>query len=228
MNPIELLSQAFLAHVTTHYHLTAQQAASLILVLNTDESKKDFGDLSSQSALVLAKIVGKPPREIAQEIANTFKHPLVERIAIAGPGFLNFFLTQEALASITRELLTQKEAFFKPNNLKIKKYNIEFVSANPTGPLHLGHGRGGIIGDVLGNILRFLGHQVTKEYYINDAGSQLQKLGISLKIRCQQLVGQEVQLPEDGYQGEYLIELAKECVKTFGPEVVNKPESFFF
>jgi len=226
MNPIELVSQAFTAHVVAQYSLTPEQSAGIIVTLNTDESKKDFGDLSSQVALALAKVLGKAPRAIAQELA-AFKHELVERIEIAGPGFLNFFLTRHALGQLAGQLLTQKEKFFKPEQLKTEKINIEFVSANPTGPLHLGHGRGGIIGDVLGNVLRFLGHQVTKEYYINDAGSQLQKLGHSLKVRCQQLVGHEATLAEDGYQGEYLIELAKECVKTFGTEVVSKPEEFF-
>src|SRR5581483_8160338 len=108
-------------------------------------------------------------------------------------------------------------------------YNIslEFVSANPTGPLHFGHGRGAIIGDVLANVLRFMGHTVTKEFYINDAGNQIQKLGESFKIRCQQAAGIQAELPEDGYHGEYLLELAQDCFAELGHTVFEKPDSFF-
>ena len=106
--------------------------------------------------------------------------------------------------------MTQKEQFFTLEEDTPKhRYDIEFVSANPTGPLHLGHGRGAIIGDVLGNILKFLGHKVAKEFYINDAGNQIKKLGISFKMRCQQALGIDAELPEEGYHGEYLLELAQ-------------------
>src|SRR4030095_9836534 len=101
------------------------------------------------------------------------------------------------------------------------------VSANPTGPLHFGHGRGGIIGDVLGNVLKFVGHDVTKEFYINDAGNQIQKLGESFKIRCLNAAGITASIAQDGYHGEYLIELANDCFAQYGQEIFDKPDSFF-
>ncbi|MDZ4151994.1 arginine--tRNA ligase, partial [Methylicorpusculum sp.] len=168
------------------------------------------------------------PRHIAQEIAASFTHPHVAKIEVAGPGFLNFFLTSKTWGILAFELFTNTENFFKlPADTPKKHYSIEFVSANPTGPLHLGHGRGGIIGDVLGNVLRFLGHQVVKEFYVNDAGAQIEKLGRSLKIRCQQAAGQEIALPEEAYHGEYLLELAKQLLHEHGPAVLEKPETFF-
>src|SRR5579872_5371233 len=192
MNIISQLSTAFSQFLVQKYSLTAEQSAHP-LTLNTDEAKKDFGDLSSQAPLALAKIVGRSPRDLAAEIVAGFAHPAVEKIVIAGPGFLNFYLTHGTWTTIATQLAQKKDGFFKPDQLKPHKINIEFVSANPTGPLHIGHGRGGIVGDVLGNILTFLGHHVTKEFYINDAGSQLDKLALSLKIRCQQLIGQSIE-----------------------------------
>ncbi|MFI5333486.1 MAG: arginine--tRNA ligase, partial [Candidatus Babeliales bacterium] len=215
MNIINSISHAFKNHLQTLFNLDAHQADSAAhLVINTDEAKQDFGDLNANAAMVLAKELKKNPREVATAIVESFKHPYIERIEIAGPGFLNFFLTKHAYTELVHALTTDKAAFFKLEpGTHTQNYNIEFVSANPTGPVHLGHGRGGIIGDVLGNILLFLGHRVTKEFYINDAGVQVQKLGASLKARCQQQAGIDAQLPEDGYQGEYLVDLARECIQ---------------
>jgi arginyl-tRNA synthetase len=228
MTIIEEIKQAFFSHLITNYgfdHATADRGS---FSLNTDENKQQFGDLSSNAALALSKQLGKNPRELAQEIATAFKHPHVGKIEIAGPGFLNFFLTPKTWHILAFQLGTDKQDFFKlPVQEPKKTYSVEFVSANPTGPLHLGTGRGGIIGDVLGNILRFVGHTVIKEYYINDAGTQIEKLGRSLKIRCQQVAGQDMPLPEDAYQGEYLLELAKKLMHEQGTEVLEKPLSFF-
>ncbi|MFC1842174.1 arginine--tRNA ligase [Candidatus Dependentiae bacterium] len=195
--------------------------------MNIDPSKEAFGDINSNCALMLAKKLGKNPRDIAQEIIDNFTHANIEKIEAAGPGFLNLFLSNKAYQVLSEEIITQKSDFFKPDELKKQKYNLEFVSANPTGPIHFGHGRGGIIGDVLGNILKFIGHEVTKEYYINDAGAQITKLGKSFKIRCQQEAGQDVELPEDAYQGQYLVELAKETIKQMGAKVLEEEDSFF-
>ncbi|HLW72658.1 MAG TPA: arginine--tRNA ligase [Candidatus Babeliales bacterium] len=198
------------------------------LHINVDEAKQAFGNLSTSVALVLAKALKRMPREVATEIATSFTHPLVEKIEIAGPGFINMYLKQEAFILLAQELYEQKETFFKPDTLD-KKYNVslEFVSANPTGPLHFGHGRGGIIGDVLGNVLRFVGHNVTKEFYINDAGNQICKLGESFKIRCLQAAGMDVTIPEDGYHGAYLTDLAQDCFAEYGQELFDKSDSFF-
>lgn len=224
MNCIEQIEQ--ILHGTLQNLYGNLSALSYSFDINVDPQKSDFGDISTNSALVLAKFLKKSPRVVAQEIVENISHPFIEKIEIAGPGFLNIFLTLDALKIVLKELFTQKDDFFKNSNLHTS-YNVEFVSANPTGPLHLGHGRGGIIGDVLANVLTFTGHRVTKEHYINDAGVQMNRLGYSLKIRCQQVLGYDVAMPEDGYQGEYLKVLAHDLVNANGPSLLEKEESFF-
>lgn len=227
MNPIEQLQEAF-AHFLGQQFGHENLPKTNLLTINTDENKQDFGDLNSSIALALAKPLAKKPLEIAQAIAANFTNTSVDKIAIAGPGFLNFTLTPETFERLTTLLTDQKDIFFTlPTNHPRKTISLEFVSANPTGPLHLGHGRGGIIGDVLGNILKFIGHSVTKEFYINDAGSQIAKLGKSFKIRCQQALGIETELPEDGYHGDYLVDLAQKCVQSHKSDLLNESDEFF-
>ncbi len=227
MNPVEQLKAIFSTFLTEAFDIAIQEAQVCTLELNTDEQKQQFGDLTSNAALILAKQLKQNPRQIAQEIAAKFSHPSIQKIEVAGPGFLNFFLTQKAFDQLSQEIYKQKNNFFKPKQLSKENINIEFVSANPTGPLHFGHGRGGIIGDVLGNVLQFLGHNVTKEFYINDAGSQVQKLGNSLKIRYQQKAGMDISLPEDAYHGVYIIDLANELMQEHGPTLLDQSNEFF-
>ena len=227
MNCIEQIQQAFTSYLKATFAIDQATAASGRFILNVDENKQQFGDLNSNAPMVIAKKVGKNPREIAAQIIEEFKHPLIELLEIAGPGFLNATLKLSAIQQIAHELSTQQDQYFKISSKDKKKYQIEFVSANPTGPLHFGHGRGGIIGDVLGNILKFTGHDVTKEFYINDAGAQMEKLGKSLKIRCLQELGQEAEMPEDAYHGDYLVELAKQCIAEHGSSVQEQPDQFF-
>lgn len=228
MNPIAHIQIAFASYLQKTFGIDETQAHSCNFVLNVDPNKQDFGDMNANAAMVLAREKKQNPRAIAQQILLEFKHPYVAKIEIAGPGFLNAYFTIQAIHDLSKDLAQKKADFFKlEQDTQKHRYDIEFVSANPTGPLHLGHGRGAIIGDVLAKVLTFLGHEVTKEFYINDAGNQINKLGISFKIRCQQAAGIDAQLPEDGYRGEYLLELAKELVQTEGPTVLNKPESFF-
>lgn len=228
MNSIDLIQKKFTSHVQNLFPDSIIAPDFYRLHINVDESKQAFGNLSTSVALVLAKALKRSPREVATEIATTFTHPLIEKIEIAGPGFINIFLKQETFQILAQELFERKADFFKPIALE-KKQNIslEFVSANPTGPLHFGHGRGGIIGDVLANVLKFVGHDVTKEFYINDAGNQIQKLGESFKIRCLQTAGLKALMPEDGYQGEYLLDLAQQCCAEYGKSLFEKPDSFF-
>jgi arginyl-tRNA synthetase len=228
MNPITQIQHQFAHHLITHYAIDQELATKCNFILNVDPHKQEFGDLNANAAMVIGKKLGRNPREVAQELVDSFKHPLIEDVDIAGPGFINAWLTRAAVQQLAVELYEQKEAFFKLEKDTSKyHYSIEFISANPTGPLHLGHGRGGIIGDVLGNVLRFLGHQVTSEFYINDAGKQIERLGQSFKIRLEQIAGMEVSIPEDGYHGTYLVELAKECFAQFGSSALKKPDSFF-
>ena len=228
MNNLKNIKTAFLAHIATQFNLQKDDLSAVTFELNVQEEKQPFGDISSNAALVLSKKLQTNPKVIAEQIAATFKHNLFERIEIAGPGFLNFFLTNDAFVQLGTTLFNKPAEFFKLDaDTRKNRYSLEFVSANPTGPLHLGHGRGGIIGDVLGNILRFIGHKVTKEYYINDAGAQIQKLGASFKVRCQQAVGMDAELPEDGYKGTYLQELAQECTAQYGKDILNMSDQFF-
>lgn len=229
MNSIEQIQQAFVTHVKTTLALDDESLLQQCqLLLNLDEAKQEFGNLSTSIAMILARPLKRNPREIAERIIENFVHPLVKRIEIAGPGFINLYVVEQTFSLLAQELFEQKESFFKLDKLE-KKYNysLEFVSANPTGPLHVGHGRGGIIGDVLGNVLRFVGHTVTKEFYINDAGVQMHKLGESFKIRCFQAAGKHAVMIEDGYHGEYLLDLARQCLREQGEEVLARPESFF-
>lgn len=226
MYGIEIVKETFLFHVQTLFSFSEKEKRAISFALNTDPNKTQFGDISTNVALILAKLAGKKPIEIAQIISNSFSHQYVEKIEIAGPGFLNIFLTQEAFITSAQDLFVHKDNFFKKTNPQ-GNYNIEFVSANPTGPLHIGHGRGGIIGDVLARVLTFLGHSVTKEHYINDAGVQMEKLGISLKIRCEQELGKAVDMIEEGYHGEYLKALAKLCIQEHGNSVIENDVLFF-
>lgn len=227
MNVIETIDH----HIqTTLQNLFSKRSELIVkaqMTINTDKHKQEFGDLSSNAALIISKELGENPRAIAQKIQSALKHPSIDRVEIAGPGFLNIFLTEQAFKALATELYEEGALFFAHTSSKKQSYCIEFVSANPTGPLHIGHGRGGIIGDVLSRILSFLGNTVVKEFYINDAGVQIQKLGQSFKIRCMQAAGYDYTLPEDGYQGEYLVALAQECYNTYGTELLSKTDEFF-
>jgi arginyl-tRNA synthetase len=228
MNTIEQLQNSFFTFLSKTFNLTAQQTKSITFTLNSDPEKKDFGDISSNAAMVIAKETKQNPRAIAQQIVDAFKDGNIKSLQIAGPGFLNFHLNPEFFQKLAHQLFKHNQDFFKLDPAQAKEhFSIEFVSANPTGPLHLGHGRGGIIGDVLGTILSFLGHSVVKEFYINDAGTQIERLGLSLKIRCEQALGHDIQLPEDAYHGDYLKDLAQEFIKEFGENSLTQPEAIF-
>ncbi|MBA2307534.1 arginine--tRNA ligase [Candidatus Dependentiae bacterium] len=207
--------------------VSADKMSKIELHLDTDPSKQQFGDLSSNCALIIGKDQQLPPASVAQTIKDALKNPAIERVDIAAYNFINIVITQETYKELGASLYREKGQFFVNSQEKKKSYSIEFVSANPTGPLHIGHGRGGIIGDVLARVIRFLGNTVTTEFYINDAGSQMQKLGSSLIMRCKQLLNIPVELPEDAYHGEYLIQLAQECIDKYGTEVLENPPSFF-
>lgn len=226
MNCIEQITSSFFSFLTTQYNLDRTSLIRCTFDINADPEKAAFGDLNSNAAMVLAKELKSNPRAIAQTVIDTFTHPLITKIEIAGPGFLNFFLHDAAFIQLAHQIFEQKQLFFKPQ-IEPKKINIEFVSANPTGPLHFGHGRNGILGDTLANILSFIGHDVTREFYINDAGAQIIKLGNSLKVRYLQALGNDVQLPEDSYQGQYLIDFGQELAATHGDNLIDNDAEYF-
>lgn len=167
------------------------------------------GDFSTNIALTLAKSLKKSPREIAQLIIDHLDESEVfEKIEIAGAGFINFYLNNKALTSIIQNILKHQEGYGSNTSGQNEKIQIEFVSANPTGPLHVGHGRGAAIGDCLARLFEFSGWQVTREFYYNDAGSQIDNLTKSVMARCNHIDPSDSTFPEDGYRGDYIKEIA--------------------
>jgi len=172
---------------------------------------KSHGDMASNIALTLAKAAKKPPRDLAQMICEALPQAdLVTRTEIAGPGFINFFLSQQSNQAVIRRILEEREAFGKNDAGEGRKVQVEFVSANPTGPLHVGHGRGAAVGDSLCRLLAATGWDVSSEFYYNDAGAQIQNLALSVQARCKGLQPDDDAWPQDGYRGDYITELA-EC-----------------
>ncbi|MEW6620799.1 MAG: arginine--tRNA ligase [bacterium] len=191
--------------------------------------RPEYGQLATNIAFVLAKKANLSPYPIAQTIVEFMEKPeeLISQVEIAGGGFINFWIAKDRLYKVLKEIEDKNERYGMSDIGQGKKVLIDFVSANPTGPLHIGHGRGAAYGDILGNILSFCGYEVTKEYYINDVGTQMETLGKSLKARYLQLSGQPAQLPENGYQGQYLIEIASTLYHQEKDTYQNKDVDFF-
>lgn len=227
MNSFEQLQAAFNTFLQQTLRIPSDLINASQFELNSDPEKALFGDINCNIALLSSKQLKTNPRILAQQIVDQFQHPWVEKMEIAGPGFLNLFLTQQFFVDIATQIEQQKSDFFVSKLANPQKIHVEFVSANPTGPMHVGHGRNGILGDTLARTLSFLGHDVYKEFYINDAGAQITKLGTSLQIRCLQELGENIQLPEDAYHGQYLIDLAKQCTTIFGSNLKQETPQFF-
>ena len=191
-------------------------------------ANRDFGDYSANAAMAWARDLHCAPRKIAQalidrmELCDTF----FERCEVAGAGFLNFYLRSSFNACIIQDILEKSDSYGRSDYGRGKKINVEFVSANPTGPMHMGNARGGALGDCLAAVLDFAGYDVSREFYVNDAGNQIAKFGLSLDIRYQQLfLGEDaVQLPEDSYHGEDIIERAKEFAAVNGDKYMSASE----
>jgi arginyl-tRNA synthetase len=183
------------------------------------------GDLATNLALVLAKSLNKKPRAVAEALVKALQLPqgLVERVEIAGPGFINFFLKREQRAAVLQVVLAAGTKYGRSEVGRGRKVNVEFVSANPTGPLHVGHGRGAALGDGIAALLEWTGHAVSREFYVNDAGAQIDKLARSLWARVQQAVGRTGEIPEGGYHGEYLVELAQAILGREGRAFADLP-----
>ena len=204
-----------------------QQLQNISIIIEIP-SKKENGDYSTNIALTITKKLNKSPLEIAEQIvSNIPKNEIIEKIQIAPPGFINFYLKKEYLLNYINYIIEKKENYGKNNLENGKKINIEFVSANPTGTLHIGHGRGATYGDNLARIMSTCGYDVTKEYYINDAGNQMNNLGISIKERYKELCGLDYQIPENGYYGEEIIELAKKIYNIYEDSKLNEETEFF-
>jgi len=185
------------------------------------------GDLATNLAMLLARRDRTNPRQMAERVRSALHLPadLVSRVEIAGPGFLNFWLAGDELAAAIGRILAEGPRYGRSAVGVGVKVNVEFVSANPTGPLHVGHGRGAALGDALASLLEWTGHAVTREFYINDAGSQIDKLAQSFWARIREASGLPFEIPEGGYHGEYLRESAREVLAREGPDFVRLPEA---
>ena len=184
------------------------------------------GDVATNLALALAKSLKQPPRGVAERLVAALELPpgLVRKVEIAGPGFINFFLAEAQLASVLESILAAGERYGRSDADNGVRVNVEFVSANPTGPLHVGHGRGAALGDAIAALLEGTSHAVVREFYVNDAGTQIDKLARSLWARVQQRAGREAQVPEGGYHGDYLIELAERILAREGRAFADLPQ----
>ena len=189
---------------------------------------KNNGDYSANAAFMLSKALRMPPRKIAEEIQSkiNLENTYFEKCEIAGPGFINFFLKNDFYADVLSDIDTLGDNYGKSNFGNGKKINVEFVSANPTGPMHMGNARGGALGDCLAAVLEWAGYEVAREFYVNDAGNQIDKFGLSLDVRYQQLLlGEDtIELPEDSYHGEDIKVRAQEFIDVYGDKYLKETE----
>ena len=199
--------------------LTYQEVPSFVL---EQPKEKAHGDFATNVAMLLAKPARLAPRKIAEILVENFpKNPLVEKVEIAGPGFINFYLSPQWLYPVIEQVTEQDLDYGKSDIGKGKKVQVEFVSANPTGLLHMGNARGAALGDSIATLLAASGHDVAREFYINDAGNQISKFGESLEARYLEILGREFTFPEDGYHGEDIKETMQKLVEQEGDKYVN-------
>ena len=190
--------------------------AELPAVLLETPPEKSFGDFATNFAMQAARSLKANPRKIAEAIVARLEMPWLDRAEIAGPGFINFYLKPDWLYTLLQEILDQGEAYGNTTAGQRQKVQVEFVSANPTGPLHVGHGRGAAFGSALANLMQAAGYDVQKEFYINDAGNQIDNLAASVEARYLELLGQAVTFPEDGYHGKDIVETAQRIIDNAG------------
>ncbi|MGE6487289.1 arginine--tRNA ligase [Paenisporosarcina sp. NPDC076898] len=187
---------------------------------------KTNGDYATNIAMQLTKLAKKPPRAIAEAILENLDTTgtVIEKIEIAGPGFINISIRKDYLVDVVKAVLEQGADYGRSNAGAGEKIQVEFVSANPTGDLHLGHARGASVGDSLCNVLDYAGYDVSREYYINDAGNQINNLAYSLEARYKQALGQDTEMPEDGYHGQDIIDIAKDMATEHGDALLQKTD----
>ncbi len=183
----------------------------------------EHGDYASNVAMQLTKILKRNPKEIAESLAKTIRHEDIKEIDIAGPGFMNFFINNSAFHRWLSSLLKSDNPL-KSEMGKGKRFMVEFVSANPTGPLHVGHGRGAALGDSMAAILAACGYKVYREYYVNDAGNQMNNLAGSILSRYFELFEERYAFPQDGYHGDYIIDIAQELRKVYADKLLKMKE----
>ncbi|HML32731.1 arginine--tRNA ligase [Sporomusa sphaeroides] len=187
--------------------------------------QKEFGDYATNFAMQSAKAVRSNPRSIAQAIVDRLNEPWLDKAVIAGPGFINFYLKADVIYQELAVILAAGDSFGQTDAGQAERIQVEFVSANPTGPLHVGHGRGAAFGSALVNLLKAAGYQVEAEFYINDAGNQIDNLAASVNARYLELLGQTVQFPEDGYHGRDIIDTARRIIDRHGDRYLTMSEA---
>ncbi len=207
--------------------LGAEPSRDIIIEKPNDEK---FGDASSNIAMMLAKELKKNPRQLAQELVSKFKFnpEHIERVDVAGAGFINFYFSKSLLQQSVAKILAQGEQFGKSSVGTCKKAIVEYVSANPTGPLTVGRGRGAVLGDCIANLLEAQGFSVTREYYFNNAGRQMRLLADSVRLRYLERCGQPISFPDDYYQGSYIIDIAEKIFAEKGDSLKNETDLTFF
>lgn len=227
MNAVEQLQQSIKAALAAAVEKAGlvEVGTELNIHLETPKDKAN-GDFATNIAMQLTKLAKKPPRAIAEAIIENVETAGtdIEKIDIAGPGFLNITVRKDFLASVVKAAFEQGEVYGRSNAGGAQKVQVEFVSANPTGDLHLGHARGASVGDSLCNVLDFAGYDVSREYYINDAGNQINNLAYSLEARYKQALGMTAEMPEDGYHGQDIIDIAGSLSKEFGATILDKTD----
>lgn len=216
----ERLKEEIKAAVLKTGLVTEEQIPEVILELPKDKAN---GDYSTNMAMRLTKIAKKAPKQVAEALIENFDQTKasIEKIEIAGPGFINFYMNNAYLTELIPTILNAGEKYGESDFGKGEKIQVEFVSANPTGDLHLGHARGAAVGDSLCNVLDKAGYDVSREYYINDAGNQIHNLAVSVEARYFQALGMDKEMPTDGYHGEDIIGIGKKLAEEFGDKYVN-------
>ncbi|MDQ0091576.1 arginyl-tRNA synthetase [Paenibacillus anaericanus] len=224
LNPLEQMNQkvkqAIIEAITAAGLATEEEIPAMAMEI---PKEKAHGDLATNAAMQLTRIAKKNPRQIAEAIVShlDYEKAGIEKAEIAGPGFINFTVSKSYLYPVIEQVYSQGKDYGRVNDGQGKKMQMEFVSANPTGSLHLGHARGAAVGDALCNVLDFAGYDVTREYYINDAGNQVVNLCKSIEARYKQELGMDTEMPEDGYHGEDIKGFARELVAEKGEELLS-------
>ncbi len=202
--------------------LTFEELPAVILEVPKDKS---HGNFASNMALILAKTVKKAPRDTAQIILQSMQpNPYIDKSEVAGPGFINFYLNDSWLTEVLETIIAEKVQYGDNSDLTGVNVQLEFVSANPVGPMVVGNARAAALGDTLGNLMSACGAKVWREYYVNDYGVQVETLGRSIDARYRELLGQKVEFPEDGYRGEYIYDIAREFIAEKGDDYLEFSE----
>ena len=224
MNIKEILAQSIKAAAQKAIEAGTIKDGELPAVVLEVPPQKEFGDFATNFAMQAARSLKCNPRMVAQAVVDNLACAYIDKTEIAGPGFINFYLKQDWVYSLLSNILTQGDGYGDLKQEKPEKIQLEYVSANPTGPLHVCHGRGAAVGSALANLMKAAGYNVTREYYINDAGNQVENLAASVNARYLALMGVECEFPENGYHGVDIIDTAKRIVKIYGDKFMQMEE----